>query len=69
MTSSTADLALWTEWLTLAAIPQVGRRRLWQLVATMGSPGEVLRASPRALRSTEGVDEVTVANIVEHRDR
>jgi DNA processing protein len=68
VTPLTADLALWTEWLTLAAIPQVGRRRLWQLVATLGSPREVLCASPNTLRSVEGVDEVTVANIVEHRD-
>ncbi|MBN1478437.1 DNA-processing protein DprA [Candidatus Sumerlaeota bacterium] len=68
MTPSTADLALWTDWLTLAAIPQVGRRRLWQLITALGSPGEVLRASPRALRTAEGVDEVTVNSIVEHRD-
>jgi DNA processing protein len=63
-----ADLALWTDWLTLAAIPQVGRRRLWQLVATLGSPEAVLRAKPAALREVEGVDEVTAQSIVDHRD-
>lgn len=68
MSGDAPDLALWTDWLTLAAIPHVGSRRLWELVTALGSPGAVLRAPAARLRSVDGVDEVTAASIVEHRD-
>jgi DNA processing protein len=38
------------------------------LVAALGDPEAVLRASPRALRAVEGVDDGTISNLVEHRD-
>lgn len=68
MTHPPPDLDAWAQWLTLAAIPQVGPRRLWQLVTELGSPEAVLRAPPRTLREVEGVDQVTVDSITGHRD-
>ncbi len=68
MSAPQPDVAAWVEWLTLAAIPHVGPRRLWQLVSELGSPEAVLRAGAARLRSVEGVDEVTIQSILDHRD-
>jgi DNA processing protein len=61
-------LAAWTDWLTLDAIPHVGRRRLWALVSALGSPRNALEAKPDALREVEGIDEGVIKSLLDHRD-
>ena len=68
MKVAATEIAAWADWLALTAIPHVGPRRLWQLLATLGSPQAVLRARGESLRAVEGVDEVTVRSILDHRD-
>jgi DNA processing protein len=54
--------------LHLASTPKIGPHKIRLLVSHFRDPGEVLKASPRALIKVPGIDKKIASNIVHNKD-